>query len=158
LREKKIVLRGRSVVKGVAEGKALVSKHNFAFAGGVDPKTGVIIDERSDVHGEKVIDKVLVFPYGKGSTMGGIFFLENVRCGSAPAAIVNIETEPILASAAIMAEIFYKKCIPIVDEIDKKLFETIQNNSYLRVDGNRGQVEVKRDGSQKRAGERIQSL
>ncbi len=144
MREIKLTLKGQGVIKGVAEGLALVSRQNLGFWGGLDPKTGLIIDTRHELYGQQVRDKVLVFPYGKGSTTGAIVFLEAVRCGNAPAAIVNVKTEPILASGALMAKIFYRKTISIVDKLDRNPVEVIRTNDYVRVDGDMGLVEIRR--------------
>jgi predicted aconitase with swiveling domain len=145
MREIKLTLKGHGVVVGVAEGLALVSAQNLSLWGGLDPKKGLIIDRRHELHGQQVTGKVLVFPYGKGSTTGAIVFLEAVKCGNAPAAIINIETEPILASGALMARLFYGKKIPIIDRLDRNPVEVIRTNDYVRVDGNVGLVEIRRE-------------
>ena len=145
MREIKLTLKGHGVIVGVAEGLALVSAQNLSLWGGLDPKKGLIIDRRHELHGQQVTGKVLVFPYGKGSTTGAIVFLEAVKCGNAPAAIINIETEPILASGALMARLFYGKTIPIIDRLDRNPVEVIRTNDYVRVDGNVGLVEIRRD-------------
>lgn len=145
MREIKLTLKGHGVIVGVAEGLALVSAQNLSLWGGLDPKKGLIIDRRHELHGQQVTGKVLVFPYGKGSTTGAIVFLEAVKCGNAPAAIINIETEPILASGALMARLFYGKTIPIIDRLDRNPVEVIRTNDYVRVDGNVGLVEIRRE-------------
>lgn len=144
MQETKLTLKGYGVVKGIAEGPALVSEQNLSFGGGFNPQTGLIIDKRHELYGQQVKGKVLVFPYGKGSTTGAIALLEAVRCGSAPVAIINVRTEPILVSGALMAQIFYKKKIPIVDRLEKNPIKTIHTNDYVRVNGNKGLVEIKR--------------
>lgn len=144
MREIKLTVRGQGVIKGVAEGLALVSGQNLSLWGGLNPKTGLIIDTRHELYGQQVRGKVLVFPYGKGSTTGAIVFLEAVKRGNAPAAIVNVETEPILASGAFMAKIFCRKTIPIVDRLDRNPVEVIRTNDYVRVDGDVGLVEIRR--------------
>lgn len=144
MREIKPIVRGHGVIKGIAEGLALVSEQNLSLWGGLDPKTGLIIDRRHELYGQQVRDKVLIFPYSKGSTTGAIVLLEAVRCGNAPAAIVNVETEPILASGALMAQIFYEKKIPIVDRLDRNPVDFIRTNDYVRVDGENGVIKIRR--------------
>jgi predicted aconitase with swiveling domain len=144
MREIKLTVKGHGVIKGVAEGLALVSGQNLSLWGGLNPKTGLIIDRRHELYGQQVRGKVLVFPYGKGSTTGAIVFLEAVRCGNAPAAIVNVKTEPILTSGALMAQIFYRKTIPIIDRLDRNPVEVMRTNDYVRVDGDKGLVEIRR--------------
>jgi predicted aconitase with swiveling domain len=142
MQDTKLTLKGYGVVKGITEGPALVSEQNISLWGGLNPHTGLIIDKRHELYGQQVKGKVLVFPYGKGSTTGAIVLLEAIRCGNAPAAIINVKTEPILASGALMAQIFYKKKIPIVDRLGKNPVKTIHTNDYVRVNGNKGIVEI----------------
>jgi predicted aconitase with swiveling domain len=142
MQKTKLTLKGYGVVKGIAEGPALVSEQNISLWGGLDPQTGLIIDKRLEIYGQQVRGRVLVFPQGKGSTTGAIVLLEAVRCGNAPAAIINVRTEPILASGALMAQIFYKKKIPIVDKLEKNPIKAIRTNDYVRVNGNKGVVEI----------------
>jgi predicted aconitase with swiveling domain len=141
---KKVTLHGRSVVKGLAEGKAIVIKKPFTFAHGVNPKTGVMIDQRQtpELVGEKVKDKVLVYPYGRGSTTGASWIIETVRCGNSPAAIINLETEPIIVGGAIQAELFYGKTLPIMDRLNQNPLDVIKSGYHVKVDANRGIVEV----------------
>jgi len=144
MRETKLALKGCGVVKGIAEGAALVSEQNLSLWGGLNPQTGVIVDKRHELYGQQVRGRVLVFPYGKGSTTGAIVLLEAVRCESAPAAIINVRTEPILASGALMARIFYKKEIPVVDRLEKNPVKAMHTNDYVKVNGNAGLVEITR--------------
>ncbi|MEM3571460.1 MAG: DUF126 domain-containing protein, partial [Candidatus Bathyarchaeia archaeon] len=65
-----MVLKGRGIVKGYAEGKAIVSKEPISFLGGVDPKTGIVIEKNHELKGKKIAKKIFIFPYGKGSTVG----------------------------------------------------------------------------------------
>jgi len=144
MRETNLSLKGHGVVRGIAEGCALVSEQNISLWGGLNPITGLIIDRRHELYGKNVRGRVLVFPYGKGSTTGAIVLLEAVRCENAPAAIINIRTEPILASGALMARIFYKKEIPVVDRLERNPVEAIHTNDFVRVNGNKGLVEITR--------------
>ena len=82
---KVLYFKGRVLLEGRAKGEALVSRRAFTFAHGVEPSTGVVTDIRSDLLGESVREKVLFFPFGKGSTTGAAWFLETVRVGNAPA-------------------------------------------------------------------------
>ncbi len=135
-------IKGRSVIPGSGEGPALVSRQPFMFAHGVDPKTGDVFDVRSDLFGKNIRNRVLVFPYGKGSTTGSAWLLETIRQGNGPAAIINRETEPIIASAIFMASILYGINIPLVDRLKKDITDIATENTVVRVDGKRGIVEL----------------
>ena len=102
----------RVVKAGHAEGEALVSPEPIGFLGGVDPDTGVVIEAGHPLEGRCVAGRVLVFPTGKGSTVGSYTLYRLARNGLAPAAIVNAEADPVVAVGAIIAE------IPMVDQVD----------------------------------------
>jgi predicted aconitase with swiveling domain len=111
-------LKGRIIYKGKAEGQALVTEMPISFYGGVDPNTGVVIEKGHQLNGQSVKDKILVFPQGKGSTVGSYTLYRMKKNGTAPAAMINKETETIVAVGAIISE------IPFVDKIDLSKIKT----------------------------------
>ena len=119
-------LKGRVIFEGKAEGLALVSSTAMSFYGGVDPDTGEIVERGSDLAGQSVKGKVLVFPYGKGSTVGSYVLYRLAKNGVAPCAIVNAKCETIVAVGAIISE------IPCVDMVDVR---KIRPGVRIRVDG-----------------------
>jgi predicted aconitase with swiveling domain len=127
---------GRGVAKFIGEGDALVSTRGISFFGGVDPKTGVIREKDHDLCGEDLTGRVLVFPKGKGSTVGSYVLYQLKKNGHAPAAIVNRETETIIATGCILAE------IPLVDRLCSDPLEVIHSGDRVRVDGREGKVIV----------------
>lgn len=128
-----MIVHGRVIRKGHGRGVALVSPEPIGLLGGVDADTGMIIEKGHALEGETVAGCVLVFPAGKGSTVGSYTLLRLVRNGRAPAAIINAESEPIVAIGAVLAD------IPMVDHIDTGLIST---GDLVIVDGER--VEIKR--------------
>jgi predicted aconitase with swiveling domain len=126
----------------MAEGEAMVTTEPFGFTHGIDPATGKVGDKRHEWIGQTAKGKVLVFPHGKASTTGGLLILELVRRGNNPSAIINVETDPVIGAGFIMAKIFYNKEIPVVDRLDKKQIQTIDTGDLVRVDANKGIVEV----------------
>lgn len=127
------MMKGRTISPGKAKGEAIVSRAPLSFYGGIDPKTGVVIEKGHELEGKSVKDKVLVFPNGKGSTVGSYVIYGLKKNGVAPAAIVNKETETIVATGVILAG------IPCVDKID---ITNIKTGDRLAVDANSGTVEV----------------
>ncbi len=111
-------LKGRIIYKGKAEAEALVTSMPISFYGGVDPNTGVVIEKGHELQGVSVKGKVLVFPQGKGSTVGSYTLYRMKKNGVAPAAMINKETETIIAVGAIISE------IPFVDKVDVSKFKT----------------------------------
>ncbi|MBA7614709.1 hypothetical protein ES703_21978 [subsurface metagenome] len=126
-------MKGRTISPGKARGEAIVSKEPIGFYGGIDPKTGVVIEKGHELEGKSVKDKILVFPQGKGSTVGSYIIYGLKKNGVAPAAIVNKETETIVATGVILAG------IPCVDGID---IDKIKTGDKLKVDADEATVEV----------------
>ena len=111
-------LRGRLISKGKGEGEALVTSMPISFYGGVDPNTGVVIEKGHELQGQSVKGKILVFPTGKGSTVGSYTLYRMKKNGTAPAGIINKECETVVAVGAIISE------IPSVDKIDISKIKT----------------------------------
>ena len=111
----------RTLVPGTAEGRALVLDEPLSFWGGVDPETGDITDFRHPQHGASVTGRILVMPSGRGSSSSSSVLAESIRAGTAPAAIVLGEADPILALGAIVARELYGKATPVVVATDPSL-------------------------------------
>ena len=117
-RETRLLLKGRVIKAGCARGVALVSPEPIGFLGGVDPDTGVVVEPGHPLEGQSVTGRVLVFPTGKGSTVGSYTLYRLARSGAGPAAIINAESEAIVAVGAIISD------IPMVDQVDVAHFST----------------------------------
>jgi len=125
--------KGRTIYKGIAEGEALVTSMGISFYGGVDPETGVIVERGHELEGQSITGKVLVFPTGKGSTVGSYTLYRLKHAGKAPAAILNSECETITAVGCIISE------IPCVDQIP---IDQIETGMQMIIDGENGLVET----------------
>ena len=119
-------LKGRIISKGTAQEEALVTSHPISFYGGVDPNTGEIIEKGHELQGKSVKGKILVFPNGKGSTVGSYTLYRMKKNGVAPAGMINRECETVVAVGAIISE------IPCVDKID---ISQIKMGDIIRIDG-----------------------
>lgn len=104
----------RTLVAGRAEGQVLVLDEPLGFWGGIDPATGEIVDVHHPQAGANVAGRVLVLPGGRGSSSSSSVFAEAVRAGTAPAAVILLEPDPILALGAIVARELYGRAIPVV--------------------------------------------
>lgn len=136
-----VVMKCYPIVKGYAEGKALVSEEPISFWGDFDPKSGYIISKTNPLYNQNVKGKILIFPYGRGSSTSSAIFLEAVRLHNAPAAIVNIKTEPILAVGALLAEKLYNTTIPIVYTKDADPTKVFKTGDYIKIDGVNGIIQ-----------------
>jgi predicted aconitase with swiveling domain len=126
-------LQGRKIYQGITQGEALVTTMGISFFGGVDPDTGIVVEKGHQLEGQSIGGKVLVFPTGKGSTVGSYTLYRLKRNGLAPAAIVNAQCETITAVGCIIAE------IPCVDQVP---IEQLQTGTMVKIDGEQGSVEV----------------
>ena len=127
-------VKGRIISKGVGKGEVLLSKDAISFLGGVDPETGIIIEKGHSLEGKDISGKVLVFPRGKGSTVGSYVMLQLKKNGTAPAAIINLEAEPIISVGAIISK------IPMLDKLEKDPYELLKDGVEITVDGDIGVV------------------
>ena len=114
----KMELRGRIISKGHAQAEALATSQSISFYGGVDPNTGEVLEKDHELLGKSVKGKILVFPTGKGSTVGSYTLYRLKKNDMAPAGIINRECETVVAVGAIISE------IPCVDKIDISKIET----------------------------------
>ena len=112
----------------------------ISFFGGVDPEKGTIIERGHELEEKKVTGKILVFPRGKGSTVGSYVIYAMKKRGTAPAAIVNIETEPIIAAGCVLAN------IPLIDKLNENPIKVIKTGDFVEVLADEGIIEVKREG------------
>ena len=126
-------LTGRKISTGNAAGEALVTSLGISFYGGVDPQTGRVVEKGHELEGQSVAGRVLVFPTGKGSTVGSYTLYRLKKAGLAPAAIINAEAETITAVGCIISD------IPCVDHI---AIEKIKTGMQVSVDGESGVVGI----------------
>lgn len=133
---KKIVLRGRKVVGGCAEGEALVTRDRISGWGGIDPRTGTVIETRHELKGVSFAGKVLVFPGAKGSSGWSSQFHVARLAGKAPIAMVFNEMTTKIALGAVVAH------APSVTDFDQDPLQVIETGDWVKVDGDNGIVEV----------------
>lgn len=127
-------LTGRRIFKGKTEGEALVTSQSISFYGGVDPDTGTVVEKGHELEGQSITDKVLVFPSGKGSTVGSYVIYQMAKTGTGPKALILKDCEAIVAVGCIISD------LPCIDQIDVDQIETGMN---LSLDAENGIVESK---------------
>ena len=108
------VVPGQSVARGAARGEALVADTPLSFWGGFDPETGVIIDRRHPLAGQRATGRVLVIPSGRGSCSGSGVLLESIHNGTAPAAIITSRLDPVISLGCILGDELYGSTPPLV--------------------------------------------
>lgn len=127
------ILSGRKIYTGIAAGEALITTMGISFFGGVDPDSGVVVERGHELEGQTIVGKILVFPTGKGSTVGSYTLYRLKLNGKAPAAIINEECETITAVGCIISE------IPCVDHIS---IRSLRSGMHLIVDGEQATVRI----------------
>ncbi len=120
-------IKARVISRGEAEGEVIVSKKKFSFLGDVDPDTGIVVANDSDIAGESIAGKIFIFPSGRGSTVGTYVLLRMKKAGTAPKAIINLETEPIIAVGAIISG------IPLLDKPEVDPTEIIKSGDCVKI-------------------------
>ena len=118
------------VASGCARGPALVTRDAISFLGNVDAGTGMVVDPAHELFGQCIAGKVLIFPGGKGSTVGSYVIYQLKKKGLAPAAMINIRSEPIVAVGAIISG------IPLVDRVSVEVLR-VESGAIVEVDADR---------------------
>ncbi len=126
------MLQGRPLIRGEAEGAALVSSEPLSFWGGYDWKTGEIIDRRHDLSGSLAKGRILAIPFSRGSSTTTAVLLEAIRAGTAPAAILTTDADFFFALASVVAHELYAASLPLValDEVD---FAKLKTNDRIHI-------------------------
>jgi predicted aconitase with swiveling domain len=134
-------------VPGRAEGEALVTRDRISGWGGIDSRTGTIVETRHELRGQSFAGKVLVFPGAKGSSGWSAAFHLTRTMGTAPAAMLFNEMTTKIALGAVVTR------APAMTGFDRDPLAVIENGDWVIVDADRGVVEVrKRAGAAGAAG------
>ena len=133
-----VVLKGRKVVGGVAEGEALVTRQTISGWGGINPTLGTVIETRHELRGVSFKDKILVFPGAKGSSAWSAVFHIARLAGAAPKALLFNEMTTKVALGAVVMR------IPAITDFDRNPLEVIETGDWVKVDADRGVVEVRK--------------
>ncbi|MBZ9571086.1 DUF126 domain-containing protein [Methanobrevibacter sp. TMH8] len=126
------MIKCRTISKGEAKGELIVSSEPLSFLGGVNPNTGEVIDPNHELKGKFINDKILFIPGGKGSTVGSYVIFQMKKNNVAPAAIICLNAEPIIATGAIMSD------IPMVDS--PKTTEELISGVKVAVNAEKGEI------------------
>jgi predicted aconitase with swiveling domain len=132
----RVILHGRKVVGGVAEGEALVTTDTISGWGGIDAMTGTVIEARHQLRGISFKDKILVFPGAKGSSGWSAAFHQTRLAGTAPKAMVFTEMTTKIALGAVVMH------SPAVTDLDQDPLAVIETGDWVKVDGDNGIVEI----------------
>lgn len=127
---------GRRICRGSAEGEVIITREPITFLGGVDPNSGIVTERGHELFGKSISGKILVFPYGKGSTVGSYVIYQLKKNGKAPLAIINLKAEQIVATGAIISR------IPMLDSLEKDPFEILKGGMKIKMNATEGYIDV----------------
>jgi predicted aconitase with swiveling domain len=121
-----LILQCRNVIAGSGRLKLTWSMDSFSFVGGVNIQSGDISDYRHANYQENVTGRAFAFPFGRGSSGAGLVLMEMLRLGTAPGAIINIHTDPVILTGPLICKHFYQQQLPIVN---------LSEEDYQKLDG-----------------------
>lgn len=133
-----IILRGRPVVGGFAEGEALVTRQTISGWGGVNPTLGTIIETRHELRGQSFKDKVLVFPGAKGSSGWSVVFHMTRLTGTSPRAMIFNEMTTKIALGAVVMR------VPSITDLSRDPLNIIETGDWVKVDADKGIIEIRK--------------
>jgi len=133
---RKIILKGRKVYPGLAEGEALVTKGALGGMGVFDLKRGVVIELGNELLNKEVTGKILVFKTGRGSSSWSVWYQVLRFTGKSPKAFIVKECNPQTALGSVVLR------IPSVTDLDQDPTEVISTGDWVKVDADKGLVEI----------------
>ena len=145
-------MAGRCLVEGSAAGEVLHTDVGLSFMGGVNPRTGEVIDAHHPLRGQNVAGKVLAIPSGRGSCSGSGTLFEMLLGGTAPAALVFSHTETILTVGVLIARELFGASIPVV-RLEPDDFAALGRMPWVRVID--GVLSTERDPARPSATDRV---
>jgi predicted aconitase with swiveling domain len=156
----------RTVISGRADGPLVATRQPLSLWGGLDPSSGVVIENGHELEGRSWAGSIFVYPEGRGSSTSAAVLVEAVRCGASPLAVINIRTDPVLVTGCIVSEILYGRRIPVV-EVSAEVFgrlvaiaaedtaapvaaarRTVARGAAVHMDTDQGVVVLELDGAE----------
>jgi predicted aconitase with swiveling domain len=131
-----IVLRGRRLVSGIVEGEALVSHEPMGFLARVDRVTGIFSQNKHELDGARVTDKILICPTITGSTGDSFWIYEMAMSKTAPKGIINLKGDAVVVMGAIIGH------IPMLDQVEPDPTQVIHTGDYIELDADQGMITV----------------
>jgi hypothetical protein len=122
------------IAGGLVKGELLFSRDAVCFYL-IDPKTGVVIEKEHCLYGRSITGKILVFPYGKASSVvqaDGMYQLQ--LTGMGPAGMVVQDADTTLAASAIIFE------APMVNRMAPEFYKEAQDGMLAELDAEQGSL------------------
>lgn len=127
------IAEARILIAGEGEGPLLRLGAPISFWGGVDPKTGRIVDPRHPDHGASIAGTILAVPTTVGSSSSSSVMLELMRDGAAPAALLLGAVDAILTLGVVVAREMGYGSIPVLAISADSFVALPENGARMRV-------------------------
>ena len=146
----KQTFRGRPVVGGDIEGKALLSKQPFNTTssyieniwGGVTDKAPCTDQDNKELYQKDLNGVILCTPQTIGSSMGGGCLMAVAGLGVAPKAMLfSRHIDSVSASGIVMANVWQEKPIVTIDLLGDQFLEVVKTGDPISVKSD-GTVEI----------------
>ena len=134
-------LQARRLVEGKAEGKLVVLSTPLSLWGGYDFESGKICDATHPDVGRVLRDRVVALPAARGSSSASSALVESIRLGTAPAAIILAQVDPILLIGGLVGHELYEKRVPIV-VIDPSAWQQLRTGATATVDAGNASASI----------------
>lgn len=131
-----IILSGRKVNGGYAEGEAMVTRQSLGAYGGFDINTGVGLEPEHDFYGRSMAGKILVFRSAKGSSSWSTWHQALRFTGAMPKAYIIQHSNSQTALASVVLR------IPSITDLDQDPTSVISDGDWVEVDADHGIVRV----------------
>ena len=131
-----LIIKGRKVVGGKAEGEALIADERVSFWGGTDPTKGIVHEAGNKFEGKNFAGKVFIFRFTKGSSGTSAYINIASRLGVAPAAIINTELDSLCVLGCAISD------IPMMTDLDRNPFDMIEDGDWIKLDADEGIIEI----------------
>ena len=137
----KVTVKGKTAVYGNVRAELLWANEPMSFWGTVDPQSGLIRDNRHALYMKNMAGKVLAFTTPKGSSGTGLIILEQIRTGCAPAAIINLRSDPVVLTGPIIAKRFYNVDIPVVN-LSEEDYAKLEGAKEVEFHDDRDEIDI----------------
>ena len=137
----KVTVKCKPAVYGNVRAELLWANEPMSFWGTVDPQSGLIRDNRHALYMKNMAGKVLAFTTPKGSSGTGLIILEQIRTGCAPAAIINLRSDPVVLTGPIIAKRFYNVDIPVVN-LSEEDYAKLEGAKEVEFHDDRDEIDI----------------
>ncbi|MGV3482226.1 MAG: aconitase X swivel domain-containing protein [Sphingobium sp.] len=138
-----MLIAGQALTPGRAAGPLLLLSEPLSLWGGLDLRTGAIIDRTHPQCGVVIAGRIVAMRSARGSSSSSSALVEAARAGVAPAALILGLHDPILTIGALVAADLYGIEIPLI-VVDEGAWPALVDGVALLIEteGNQARITV----------------